>query len=117
VKSLRLWLLVAIAVLLPIRGVMAAALPCMNMAHGAASVAAPWAHAHHHDASGHHHHPGQAGADKCNACASCCTAPPMMATFSPAVAPLALPSVPFPAVTVALPTFVSEGPERPPRSI
>jgi len=129
VRTLRIWLLLVIAVLLPIRGAMAAALPCLNAAHGAAAVEAH--HGHHHpgmgvdgehrhgvaslDVGSHHH--DHAGAGKCNACASCCTAPPMMATFSPGVARLDLPTAPYPVLTASAPSFVSEGQERPPRSI
>jgi hypothetical protein len=132
VRTFRIGLLLLLAVLLPLRGALAAALPCPNAAHGAAMVAGPHEHHRHGavaDAGGHlhadadvgahaagahaHHHDGT---EQCHACASCCTAPPMVATFTPRIAPLELPSVPFPAVTASAPTFVSEGPERPPRS-
>jgi hypothetical protein len=121
--------LLVIAVLLPIRGAMAAALPCLNLGHGA--TVAEGHHGHHHHGMGldgeHHddassrdaagHHDDHGGVDKCNVCASCCTAPPMMATFSPAIAPLDMPAVPYPVLTASAPSFVSEGQERPPRSI
>jgi hypothetical protein len=132
VRTFRIGLLLLLAVLLPLRGALAAALPCPNGAHGAAVVVAPHDHHRHgtaavagghlhadagagiHAASAHGHH--HDGTGQCHACASCCTAPPMMATFSPRVAPVELPSVSFPTLTASAPSFVSEGQERPPRS-
>ena len=127
-KALRVWLLVVIAVLLPLRGVMAAALPCVDLAPGTASVAHhghAHAHAHamhvdaghdvamHPAASEAHSHCGTA---KCHLCAACCTVPPMMASFATGIAALDLPSATFPAPAASATSFVPEGQERPPRS-
>jgi len=126
VKTLRIWLLVLLATLLPLRGAIGAALPCEGTGHPA-----PVEHAqmHHHiDAAGadaddaastdhgtHHH--DHAGADKCNLCSSCCSTAPLLLTFSPTVAALDGPRAEFPLIQAPAPTFLSDGQERPPRSI
>lgn len=127
-KILRIWLLVLLAILLPVRGAIAAALPCEGIGHPA-----PAGHAHTHmphameaaglapeasaagDHDGHHH--DHAGADKCNLCSSCCSTAPLLVTFSPTVAALDGSGVDFPLVQAPAPTFLSDGQERPPRSI
>jgi len=68
-----------------------------------------------HDHGGHHH--DHAGVDKCNLCSSCCSTAPLLLTFSPKVAALDGSSVDFPLVQAPAPTFLSDGQERPPRSI
>ncbi|MGN6528895.1 MAG: hypothetical protein ACTHL8_21075 [Burkholderiaceae bacterium] len=124
-RLLRVWLLVLLAILLPMRGAIAAASPCEGLAHHAP---AQRMHTHHHmhaavepDAAsaadhGAAHH-DDAGIDKCNLCASCCSATPMPMTFSPTVAALGDHVATFPLLQAAAPTFLSEGQERPPRSI
>jgi hypothetical protein len=136
VKSLRILLLLLFAVLLPIRGAMAGALPCGGghaHSHGEPSAVQPLHadHAHHgspsspHDAAtqvaphgdlagSHHGHAGSA--DKCNLCASCCGALCLLGT------PVALGAAPagtqdFPRPHLPLATFIPAGQERPPRSI
>jgi len=126
VKTLRIWLLVLLAILLPLRGAIAAAMPCEGVGHH--SQAEPAQMHHHMDAAGveadsarttghgtHQH--DHAGADKCNLCSSCCSAAPLLLTFSPAVAALEDPSADFPLIQAPAPTFLSDGQERPPRSI
>ncbi|HEX7688072.1 MAG TPA: hypothetical protein VF453_10210 [Burkholderiaceae bacterium] len=113
------------AILLPARGAIAAASPCEGLAHQAP---AQRMHTHHpmhaavepdaasetgHGAAHHDH----AGVDKCNLCASCCSATPMLMTFSPTVAALGDQVATFPLLQASAPTFLSEGLERPPRSI
>lgn len=128
-KILRVWLLLILAVLIPVRGAIAAAMPCAD--EGVHLHTAMHAHAHVHvhphamEAAGEHthdaaismHHHDHAGADKCNLCASCCSATPMLTTFAPTVARLDEPPVTFPILQASAPAFVSEGQERPPRSI
>ncbi|MEK8029744.1 hypothetical protein AACH06_02830 [Ideonella sp. DXS29W] len=153
-RFVRVLLLVMLAAMLPLRGVMAAAMMCSP--HGGADVVAhhmPAAggaspahgeahteadahdHAHQHDDAGRgagaqpehhheggsasplHHHDGAPGTDSCNLCSACCSVPPV-----PSAAPVVpLPREPaaavFPTVQAPAPTFQSEGPERPPRSI
>ncbi|HWI10846.1 MAG TPA: DUF2946 family protein [Burkholderiaceae bacterium] len=120
-KTLRLCLLVLLAVLLPIRGAVAAAMPCAStgMHHESGAVAM---HAHHagmaasgHDPAAHgEHHAG--GAPTCNLCCDFCS----MATLpgSPAALPLAtnFATLSFPDLFAPLPNFLSDGQERPPRS-
>lgn len=124
-KILRVWLLLILAVLIPVRGAVAAALPCAD--EGVHLHAAMHRHAHPHAMDGadehmHHaaipmHHHDHAGADKCNLCASCCSATPMLTTFAPTIPRLDEPAVTFPILQASAPAFVSEGQERPPRSI
>jgi len=128
VKSLRIWLLVLLAVALPIRGAMAAAMVC---AAGAGHVQATTVAGHaHHDHSGHvaqavahshadhDHASGHAHAtgDKCSICASCCSATaPATVSFSVPQAPPA--AADFPEQPAPRAEFFSGGQERPPRSI
>jgi len=126
VKTLRIWLLVLLAILLPIRSAIAAALPCEGIGHHAP---AEHAQMHHHmsaasvehesAAQGEHgaHHHDHAGADKCNLCSSCCSTAPLLLTFSPTVAALDDPRAEFPLIQAPASTFLSDGQERPPRSI
>jgi len=130
VKSLRIWLLLLLAVLLPIRGAIAAALPCAGEgppAHVGEAHAA--GHARHHHA-GHMSHmshighaspladAGQHGDDgKCNLCASCCLGATLPATFAPTIAALEQAGASFAILQASAPTFLSDGQERPPRSI
>ncbi|MES2091770.1 MAG: hypothetical protein V4532_17600 [Pseudomonadota bacterium] len=68
---------------------------------------------HHHDAGqpGSHHH----GADKCSACASCCTGVGMVATFPQWRVPVQEHASLMATFTSLLPSFLPEGLERPPR--
>jgi hypothetical protein len=126
VKILRIWLLLILAVLVPVRGAVAAVMPCAeegahpHAVHGAVHVhalAMADADEHMHDAAVPMHHHGHDGADKCNLCASCCSATPMLTTFAPTIAQLDEPAATFPVFQASAPIFVSEGQERPPRSI
>ena len=133
-KQLRLWLIVLLVALLPIRGAMAAAMLCAKTGAGQATelrVAAA-EHAHHGDHGGHDHHAAAkashghhgdtpqdaAGHDnKCTMCSAFCSATPL---------PSAVPQLPelatagttqFADLHAPAPIFQSGGPERPPRSI
>lgn len=121
----RFLLIALLAVMLPVRGVMAGAMLCPPGHHGTAQGL--------HQAAGSHAdtgcdpraadggvHPGQhpghaAGTDTCHLCAACCAVPPL-ASAVPAMA--LLPGdgvVAFPALRVPPPDFVSGGQDRPPR--
>lgn len=132
-KALRLVLLLLLAVLLPLRGAIAAAAPCAGDGfRGPASSAQAGGHAHQHHhhhsggpagepaslhahAGGHPHEHGDAG--KCNLCASCCSAASLPATFSPAIAALEAAPASFAVVNASVQPFLSDGQERPPRSL
>jgi len=113
------------AVLVPLRGAVAAVAVCPGVA-GHAGIgmhmkerhlmggaeelglaAAEHCHGSHHD---------QDRADKCNLCSACCTAAPMTPTFTLTLAPVDVPSSGFPLTAAAVLAFISEGQERPPRS-
>ena len=131
VKNLRLWLLVLLAVLLPLRGAVAAGMPCPDESSPPHHRGAAMAHDHHamgghahaqHAADEHaapavgHGHDGAGHADKCNLCAACCSgsALPTSATlrFAAGEANAGV----FPEPSSLAPSFVPEGRERPPRS-
>lgn len=143
-KLLRIWLLVLLAVLLPVRGAMAAAVLCAPAGmgqHGDLRVAgADHGHAHAdpqaHDAGAHdhadqgighgvdhehgssaHHGHDASGQDRCSLCSACCASPPLLSTPAGIVAPTALSAVSFPTFSAPAPTFLSDGQERPPRTI
>ena len=138
-KIIRIWLLVLLAVLLPVRGVIAAAMLCPPAKGGGQLAAAAHlpgtshhnmmdaagheehAHAHHqhaaHDpgtpSSGHH----ADGFGKCNLCCEFCSATPLLSTPPIIPASLNFSSISFPDLAAPHPSFLSEGQERPPRSI
>ena len=137
-RTIRIWLLVLLAVLLPVRAAVAAAMLCppasvdsqntvvaatTEMDHHAMGVADPAAHEHadhHHpeydsdapDTSGHHD-----GFGKCNLCCDFCSLTPLLSTLPSVPAPLNPSSVSFPELFAPAPSFLSDGQERPPRSI
>lgn len=131
VKLLRIWLLVLLAVLLPVRGAMAAAMACPPPASAAAqqlgAQAGNHGHASHgHDEAGHSHGGDHAAADpahaagpadKCNMCSASCATPPVPSAAGGLAAPLDLASAAFPDLPAPTPTFLSDGQERPPRTI
>ena len=132
-KRLRIFILVLLAVLLPIRGALAAAMLCPDGAATTASVNA--AHDHHNmqpdaslqadHASMHHHAAADAPNDAsttgehpptCHFCASGCC----MATILGAVPVVADPglsaTVEFPSATTRVPAYLSGAQDRPPRT-
>ncbi|HKX43223.1 MAG TPA: hypothetical protein VJO99_18845 [Burkholderiaceae bacterium] len=122
-NALRIGLLVLLAVLLPIRGAMAAAMLCPP-ALGAAQAQAHAAHEPAaHDHAQHHHVPSDATAhatsddNTCNLCAAFCSATPLPSSAPTLPSPSDYTSTSFPELRAAAPSFVSGGPERPPRSI
>ena len=135
VKPLRVWLVLLSALLLPVRGVLAAAMLCppagvgtqaelrledhraAGHAHGAEADAATHDHAHHHaDGATQGHDASPTGQDRCNQCSAFCSVTPLVDTTPPSCGPPAAAAARFPALTVPAPHFVAGGPERPPRS-
>ena len=129
-KLSRTWLLLLLVVLLPVRGAMAAAMLCLPQSdtrservvvdhHGGGMASAGHDHAQHsHDASAVQQKDGGAAVDShdCNLCASFCSltlliSDPLDWRHPPAQADL------NPAPSVPVPSFVSDGEERPPRTI
>lgn len=135
-KSLRVWLLVLLAVLLPLRGALAAALMCPvagtgvqaeirladpghghEHSHDAMHDGAVQQHAHADGSDGHHDHAGSGNAvDRCNVCSAFCSVTGVVgAPFALSEPPHA--AIHFPHPLAAPPDFVPDGQERPPRSI
>lgn len=115
-KILRLCFLLLLAVLLPIKGAMAAALLCPAGGAGMQVEMQMHAHAGHHDMGDHpasHHDHG--AVDKCNTCSAFCSATPLVSDMPRLPEPSALPAVRFPAISTPAPTFLSGGQDRPPR--
>lgn len=114
-KRLRICLLVLLAVLVPVRGAVAAAMLCPP----------PAGHAHGGEAHGHHHQHDTArqhghdttGHDQCNLCSAICSLTPMPSDVAGIDEPRGLVDAPFPDIAAAVPSFLCEGPERPPRTI
>jgi hypothetical protein len=141
-KTLRICLLVLLAVLLPVRGAVAAAMLCSPASMSGHSQAQaqgqmPSAeHAHHHesmmaaadegpahDHAGHHHDEGAAGGhhnggsmEKCNLCCAFCTLAPMVSSLPSLPSPIDLSVISFPDLSAPSASFLSDGQERPPRS-
>ena len=132
VKTIRTLLLVLLAVLLPIRGAVAAAMLCPPSATGMD---------HHtmmattdHDEHGGHQHadhsaeahdashsasagPHAGGVEKCNLCCDFCSITPLLSALPSVPTPQDLRLVSFPALFAPAPSFLSDGQERPPRSL
>jgi hypothetical protein len=138
VKALRLWLLLVLVVLLPVRGAVAAAMLCPAAGSGVQlevhAVEHPLGHhqadqAMAHDHGGDHRHAGAAadapvdpqghhgaGSDKCNMCSAYCSLTPLVGTVPALAEPLDLTAAQFAAPTSPAPSFVSDVQERPPRT-
>jgi len=141
VKPLRLGLVLILAVLLPVRGALAAAMLCApTVTAGAIELrheAGGATHDHHaveHDPSvlagaqagprpGGHEHAGSppcthdaSAHDSCNVCSASCSAVPLPSASSAIDDPVALSSISFPDLAARAPTFQSDGQERPPRT-
>lgn len=141
VKSPRLWLLLLLAVLLPLRGAMAAAMLCPPAGAGSPTEAVAGTHhhehehedaapagadhgearlaAHAHGASSAHDHGAAtpAMADDCDLCAAFCSVATVLSSPPAFDAAQDLGAFPYPNANAPSPSFVSSGPERPPRSI
>jgi hypothetical protein len=127
-RRIRTWLLVLLAVLLPIRGVVAAAMLCPVAGSGMQSEVILHGekighHAEHEPTShdhglGHHDHSGSAnGSDKCNVCSAFASVTPLVSNLpTPFVAPDAAAAA-FPDFSAPATNFLRDGPERPPQRI
>jgi hypothetical protein len=140
VRTIRIWLLVLLAVMLSARGAVAAAMLCppasesgpetvlmagSGMNHRVMDVVEHASHEHadhqteHAEsgadapASGGHHD----GFGKCNLCCDVCSMTPLLSTLPAVPTPPSLFSVSFPHLFAPAPSFLSDGQERPPRSI
>lgn len=130
-KRLRLWFLVLLALLLPVRGAMAAAMPCMPTGGGSHAEVVVMDHGdmdhhdgmhHGHDVQAHEPSPdsqpdqGHVSQDKCNMCSASCSSPPLASSLPAIDGPVVLSTASFPAVSAPAPTFQSGGQDRPPRT-
>ena len=120
-KSLRIFVIVLLAMLLPLRAVSAAAVTCgPQAASHTQTVVMPHDHQMHNsgaaqdDASQVHDHEGF---DKTRHCVSSCSAAPLMSALPSVAAPTTASSTVFPRYAAPAPTFQSGGQDRPPRSI
>ena len=126
-KSFRLWLLLLLAVLLPIRGALAAGMLCPVGGFGIQAEVQFTTHAHsHHEASAQDHgadhghgggsHGDSDSADKCNLCSAFCSVTGLVGAGVTVAEPQTGPTV-FPHVRAPLASVVPDGQERPPRTI
>lgn len=119
-KTLRLFVLVLLAMLLPLRGVSAAALLCEQQPVSHTEVVVE-AHDHDtaatpvHDHASHDH--SHSGFDKGRHCLSSCSAAPLMGAVPSVLTPTLAGITVFPHFAAPAPTFQSDGQDRPPRSI
>ena len=135
VRTVRIWLLLLLAVLLPIRGAAAAAMLCpvaetgrqvelrlhdQSIGHHAVDESAQADHASvhpDHAAGGHPHDDGAGQPDKCNMCSAFCSVTPLVGSLPTVLAPLDSAAASFPDLSAPAATFLSGGQERPPRII
>lgn len=110
-KILRLCFLLLLAVLLPLKGAMAASMLCpagvqveMQMHAGHHGMDDPAASPHDHGT-----------VDKCNTCSAFCSLTPLVSDMPRLPEPSAPVAVRFPAISTPAPTFLSGGQDRPPR--
>jgi hypothetical protein len=131
-RRFRVWMLVLLAVLLPMRGALAAAMLCAPSAPGLLTQTTPTQGAStHHDASDHahshhaehehgsgvHDHHATGGQDKCNLCSATCSLTPLVNHVAGVETPADLETASFPDLAAPAPSFLSNGQERPPRTI
>lgn len=129
-KSVRVWLLLLLALLLPVRGAVAAAMLCpiagsgvqtevhVSGEHATHEAMHEPMHEHEHDSSSAHaadHDHGKA-ADRCNLCSAFCSLTPLVGSVPTVAAPIELAATAFPDFSAPPPSFLSDGQERPPRS-
>ena len=88
------------------------------MDHGTAHDHADHQHQHDHAGAGHHDEgKGHGASDKCNMCSAYCSLTPLVSEVPTLLEPAELSAVKFPDLSSPAPTFLSDGQERPPRSI
>jgi hypothetical protein len=139
VKAVRIWFLLLLAGLLPARGAVAAAVLCpvgtggvqqemvlsgeaarhdaMEHMHGPTAgleQAAEHGHTAHDDRRASHEH---TTSDRCNACSAFCSLTPLVTSVPSVFEPLDPPGVKFSELSAPAPSFLSDGQERPPRTI
>jgi hypothetical protein len=73
-------------------------------------------HDHGHEHGAQHDH-GLTSQDKCNLCSAFCSLTPLLSSIAGIPDPGELVSAPFPDLPAPAPIFLSDGQERPPRSI
>jgi hypothetical protein len=115
VKVLRVCVLLLLAVLLPVRGVMAATMSCEPAApaHHAMSDHDHGPHAHDGDDPAGHDHASQ---ERCTMCSATCSTPPLPSAAAGLEEPVALTAMSYPDLAAPVPAFQSDGQERPPRT-
>ncbi|WP_077036323.1 hypothetical protein [Pelomonas sp. KK5] len=111
-KTLRICFLLLLAVLLPLRGAVAAAMLCPVGSAGMQSElrVAPEHAGHDH---GSHH---ESASDKCNMCSAFCSITPLVGPTITLPEPIEPAVLEFPELSAPPPDFFSDGQERPPRS-
>jgi hypothetical protein len=122
--------LLLLALLLPLRGAVAAAMLCpvgspasQPNVHAAQQLGHPGDEHRHAQGSGHVHADSgpqdahdHGGADKCHLCSAFCSLTPLMSSAPRLPEPAVLAGVSFPDLSAPAPSFVSDGQERPPRT-
>jgi hypothetical protein len=140
VKTFRLWLMLLLAVLLPVRGAVAAGMLCPASGFGFQTETPLTKQAYGHHASkagqGHPHHeveahehgaghdgktveapdPAGSNADKCDTCSSFCSVMGLLSAGVTVAASQPASTV-FPHPVARPASFVPDGQERPPRAI
>lgn len=133
-KTLRIFLLTLLVLVLPLRGALAAVAHCM--ADPAAQPAGPAVVQMHQDHGGHDHHHGQAGVqapesagahhspagadgatalDACKFCAAYCSVTPVLSTLPSLVSVSPLAETVFPALVTPPPSHLADALDRPPQ--
>ena len=116
-KTLRLFVLVLLAMLLPLRGVSAAALLCEQLPASHTEMVAVDTHEHDTASMPGHDYASHSGFDKGRHCLSSCSAAPLMGAVPAVLTPTLAGTTVFPHFAAPAPTFQSDGQDRPPRSI
>jgi hypothetical protein len=128
VKTVRIAFLLLLAVLLPVRGAVAAAMLCPAGSAGPQNELHVQDHSSGHDTVTHHHHAGSeqahdpgghhgAGADKCNVCSAFCSLTPLVGPPPLLAEPMGFTLIKFSDHSAPPSDFFSDGQERPPRTI
>lgn len=133
-KTVRIWFLLLLALLLPLRGAVAAAMLCPVGSTGAQvelnaherslthevmdhDAMAHEGHVHHHGSADHGHEHHQSGSGKCNMCSAFCSLTPLLSSVPTLAEPLDPTAVEFSEISAPAPNFFSDGQERPPRTL
>ena len=131
VKTVRIWFLLLLAVLLPFRSAVAAAMLCpvggpgvqselrsgdCTPHHDMGAMSPPEA-AHDHGGAGHDAGHDHGAVGKCTMCSAFCAWAPGVGNAPGLPEPAALAGVKFPSFSTPSPSFLSGGQERPPRTL